>query len=236
MDDELQTAFNARNARRVWKYLVDRLKNGDPTEMQGIWDQIGELCLLDPDFFTDQIYFPVQYKVNKLPLASLFTMDRYILENYCLFPNEVITASIFGELKEDFAEMKDCRMYLTPYRLITSGVRIIFTRGTGSSWVGTAIAVSVNKKIQKALSQQFGELGNKGNYGYAYILSGVYKTKRSEGDISYNVAMEYEDKGEIKTQKLGIKIKPKQEKGEPKEEFLVKRADFLEKIDKSLTG
>ncbi len=234
MDPELQAAFDNRSWRQVSNFFSNNLKNGDPTQMQGIWDQIGEVSLADPEFFTDKVYPAIQMKVRKLPVDQLMGMDKYILQKFCLFPNETIVAAIFGDLKEDFADMKNCRMYLTQYRLIASGWKLVKTRGLGG-WVGVAIAVGVTKKIKAALAQQFGESANKGNYGYGYLLTGVYKAKRSESDMSYSVAMDYEEKGKMKTQKLGIKVKPKPEKGEDKGAYAAKRADFLEKLEKSLT-
>ncbi len=234
MDPELQAAFDNRSWRQVSNFFANNLKNGDPAQEQGIWDQIGEVCLADPEFFTDKVYPAIQMKVRKLPVDRLMAMDKYILEKYCLFQNESIVEATYANLKEDFADMKKCRLYLTQYRLISSGWKLIKTRGLGS-WVGIAIAVTVTKKIQAALSQQFGAQANRGNYGYGYLLTGVYKAKRSAKDISYSVAMDYEEKGKMKTQKLGIKIKPLPQKGQDKVDFANKCGEFLEKLEKSLT-
>ncbi len=234
MDEELKAAFDNRSARQVSNFFANNLKNGDPAQEQGIWDQIGEVCLADPEFFTDKVYPAIQVKVRKLPVDRLMAMDKYILEKYCLFQNESIVGAIYSNLKEDFADLRKCRLYLTQYRLIASGWKRINSRGLGG-WVGLAIAMTVTKKIQAALAQQFGSQASKGNYGYGYLLTGVYKAKRSAKDISYSVAMDYEDKGKMKTQKLGMKIKPLPEKGEDKVAFANKCGEFLEKLEKSLT-
>jgi len=170
------------------------------------------------------LYYDDQYK-----------LDKYILTKYSLLENEKFLEEFPGNIR-DSQKILTARIFLTNYRIIASGYYVEKSSGTSINpgLIRTVIQLKKMKRqraithaIQKSLNI---ELASKNiiPYGYVYPIFNAYNIKRKKKYLSYNVNIEYEDKGKSKSMKLSVIIFPFRAKKNP--EYHQKILDKIEEL------
>jgi hypothetical protein len=115
------------------------------------------------------------------------------------------------------------RIYMTNYRLICCGMKVVRS-GYANSLIGFIIVAvmqsirkAVTKAIQKTLASQGG--ANVVTLGYMFPTYGCYDIKRGKKDVSYKIDITYEKSGNVKTETVGVDIAPGKLKHEDKKQF-----------------
>ncbi|MBN2150065.1 MAG: hypothetical protein JW839_01340 [Candidatus Lokiarchaeota archaeon] len=230
---QLLQAFEMKRNRDVMKILKPLLKKPTSELIGSLTEAFAEMLGMDPTFFMEVIYLDVQNQLKKAAPPDLFTMDRTLIERFCLFPGETIVGESYASVEENFGQIKPGRVFVTPYRIIASGYKKIQTKGLGAAvgaFAAVRIALDMSRKIKNAVARQFGNQ-ERIMYGFVYPVKNSIKLKRSGSALSYRNEMEYEDdKGRVKTIKLDFKMKPIAMKGQDKGEFSSNTAQVFDAI------
>jgi hypothetical protein len=230
---QLVQAFENKRNRDVMKILKPLLKDPTTELMASLTEAFAEMLAMDPTFFMEAIYLDLQAKLKKVAPPDLFTMDRTMIERFCLYPGETIVAESYASVEENFGQIKPGRVFVTPYRIIASGFKKIQTKGLGAAvgvFAAIHIAMDMSRKIKDAVARQF-KSQERILYGFVYPIKNSIKLKRSASALSYRNEMEYEtDKGKVKTIKLDFKLKPIAMKGQDKNEFKSNTAQVFDAI------
>ncbi|MEX2681989.1 MAG: hypothetical protein Q6373_010330 [Candidatus Sigynarchaeota archaeon] len=219
---QLLQAFEMKRNRDLTKILKKIVKTPDTELMGSLTELFAEMLAQDPTFYMNSTYLDLQNVLKKQDPRDLFTMDRTLIERFSLFPNEQIIAECYGAVEENFGKIKPARVFITPYRIIASGFKVIQTKGLGYAlpiYAAISIAMDMSRKIRDAIARQFGSQ-ERIMYGFIYPVQNSTKLKRSASVLRYRNVMEYtDDKGRLKTLKLDFKLQPKPMKGQDKNEF-----------------
>jgi hypothetical protein len=230
---QLIQAFETKRNRDVMKILSTLLKKPGSELIGALTEALAEMLAMDPTFFMEVIYLDLQKKLMKADPMALFTMDRTLIERFCLYPGEAIVGESYATVEENFGKIKAGRVFVTPYRIIASGFKKIQVKGLGAAvgvYAAIHIAMDMSRKIKDAVARQF-KSQERILYGFVYPIKNSIKLKRSASVLRYRNEMEYEtDKGKIKTIKLDFKLQPVAMKGQDKNEFKSNTAKVFDAI------
>ena len=214
------------------KLLNTAFRSIEQTDIPRFGDLLGEFARKYPELF-EKIYIAFQYQLrHNFPQETLYKLDKYFIEKYCLLENETITDSFIGALTDKYNFIKG-RIFLTNLRLIVSGypkpIDKKFTpKPSFSSLRREIIHIYIGVAIRKALKKDIKDLEII-NYGHYYPIYNAYKINRAKKRVSYKVDVEYERKGKTKVENMTITVSP----GKMKED-LVRKEEILSNIEKIL--
>lgn len=212
------------------KLLYKTLRSIQETEIPRFGDLLVELARKYPDLFIEKIYVTLQFQTRKnFPQNILFTLDKYIIENYCLLQGESIKDSFYGILIDKYYYIRG-RIFLTNLRLIISGYAEPRSKSVASTGLISTlwkvrkefIRTAIGRAIRKSLNTEIEDF-ELTPYALYYPIHNAYKIKKGKSAVSYKVDIEYERKGKSKVETLNVNVSPdKSLKKDParKEEIL----------------
>jgi len=186
------------------KEVLDNLKELY-TKIPGNYfnDFVADIFKFDPDFFNGKFSKKYNKVIEKLMgLEKALELESYIINKYCLYPEERIIGHFSGEANTGGAKMIG-RGYITDFRIIFQGK----SKGRGipfitTGFLQTAIAKRIQNNILNKIKTQIDNLTMQSipYFGDQYPLFGVYKKKLRSKKIEYKV--------KLGSRKLLFEIKP----------------------------
>lgn len=218
---EIRDLIRRKASWKIMRIISEEFK--DTGELNKFADFVGEIFLLDPNFFLDK--FAKTYNKNiarLLNFQQLFEMEEYILKKYSLYESEKILASFKGEIVRGNGKLVG-RIYVTNFRIIVLGVN----KSKGISMVTVSIAQkAIVKRMQKKLVKKLRSIMSQMTsvelpcFGYQYPMFGLVKIKHTGRRVNYLVRIEEETaSGYIKSKKYRFIINVKRNPGEGNKEF-----------------
>ena len=235
--DELFYLLQGKKAKTLGKELAAMLNSGQVNFYQ-FGDFIAEFLRADAEFFMEKVN-SIFAKASKLPFGDLLELDKYILEKYCLMPNEQILKVVNGVVYEKKL-MAMGRIFLTNFRLIVCGHQQTRsaqqTVGRRGGLIEVAIRGAVTSKrkhIRKAINRALSAETTAHNvleWGYVYPVTNALKLKRAKNAVRYDIIIETEKK----PIKLNLQVMPQRVRKEDKLQFKERAQDFLDELYKVL--
>lgn len=206
----------------------------EPAQYQEFYPVFKDVLLAGGETFMNRGYFMMWRQTRKRDPRLLLAFEQPFIEKYCLLPNEKILTSFCGGLVDNFVFIIG-RIYLTNYRIIATGLRIMQNKGAGLGGLVGAIAqaammsafTKITKAIQRTLSAENVEILN---FGYVYPYANNYKLDLKKTVVSYRVNIEYEKNGKLKTEKMNVRLGPHKMKKQDKHEFKAYQEQLLNSL------
>jgi hypothetical protein len=210
---------------KAGKALGKGLAALEPPQYQEFYALFKDVLTAGGELFMDKGYFSMWRETRKWDPHFMLQFEQPFIEKYCLFPNEKILAPFCGSLVDNFVIISG-RIYVTNYRIIATGLRIMQNKGAGFGGLVGAIAqvammsafTKITKAIQRTLSMENVETLN---YGFVYPYQNNYKLDLKKNGLSYRVNIEYEKNGKLKTEKMNVRLGTFRMKKQDKHEFQV---------------
>lgn len=167
---------------------------------------IAEIFQMNPDFYMNKLYTPMQKFMIDSYSIDLFHLERYLISYLSLNLNETIISGFFGKFQLGKHEIKG-RIYITPLRIICQGVHgpttqtfLIFRPGLAHVMARDEIV-----EIQKAMK---GVISPKPCYGIQYGLRNPSKLSMKKNKLEFNCEIGFmkHDRIKYKTMKMSIEI------------------------------
>ncbi len=223
LKEECNQLMMAGKPNKAGKLLGETLKFLDQSTYDPFCQILRSVLEVDTEGFMEKGYPWLIAKGRKLSPEKWMEMEMVFLNKYSLLPGEQIAAVFHGGMTDKWA-IYGGRVYLTNFRLILNGVKMLrggYARGLAAVIILSvvqSIRQSVTRAIQKTLAAQGG--ANVVTLGYIFPTYGCYNIKRGNKDISYKIDVTYEKKNEkVKTETMEVSISPSRLKTQDKKQF-----------------
>jgi hypothetical protein len=237
---KMNEAISKNNANDFWKYF-GKILESTPTEKRSeIWDILGNLSKTNPDL-TNWMQMNFAKTLKKMPYNETLEMEENVIASNCVYPSETILARFWGKLTYG-AKLRgvsiEGRFYLTQYRIIASGP--VWIKSGGGGLIGAIAFVIANNlvvKIQDKIRSKVGTdiVESIGSYGTSVAVFDPYDIKIKKDSVSWNVTLDYEEKGKKKSDKIAHNLKIQPGPKEIKADFQSKLPQNIEALKKIIT-
>ncbi|MHA1337759.1 MAG: hypothetical protein ACTSW3_04065 [Promethearchaeota archaeon] len=231
----LDPLFHEKKHVDMARTLANYFKTTGKNNIQEFGDLIVELAKKDMDFFIEKLYPAIQIQMKKLPINEKFDVEKYIINNYCLYPREKIIETFTGRIIDSHKILKGI-IFLTNYRIIASG-DVEYKKSMAPGLIGTVLDVkkfamnrAITIYIQKKLNEEIAEK-NILTYGYVYPINNIFSIYKSKKAVNYKFYLEYERKGKFEKKLFIVSITPNKDKKNPQlqQNIITKIEEFLKK-------
>lgn len=207
----IRNLIEKKASGKIMKIISEELK--DTGDLFKFADFVGEIFLMDPDFFLDKFAKTYHNNITRLlNYQQLVEMEEYILKKFSLYESEKIVASFRGEIVRGNGKLVG-RIYVTNFRIIVLGL----SKSKGISMVTVSIAQkAIVKRMQKKLVKKLQSIMSQMTsvelpcFGYQYPIFGLLKIKHTGTRVNYLIRIEEETaSGYIRSKKYRFIINVK---------------------------
>lgn len=233
---EIKNLINTKSYVSIFKIFREVFNNVGDIKL--FTDFVGEVFLMDPDYFMDKFADTYNKNITKLLNAQqLFEMEEYILQKFSLYQNEKIIISFSGEIARKRGKTEG-RIYLTNYRLIIQGL----IKSKGVTLITASIAEkAITKKMQKKMVKKLQSIMSQMTttalpcFGYQYPIFGLQKIRVSGRKVIYTIRLKEElSSGRIISNKYVFIIKIYHIWKESSEDFNTRVKEITSKLQNTI--
>lgn len=158
------------DSKDEWRYLSDL----------EFFDIVGEIFKLNPTYFMKNLYNVIRDRVDKLyGYQKRKNMDKFILEKFCLYPEEEILYSFNGDIHLNIIQpvlsVSRANIFITNYRIIAQGRLKLRLKMVNLQ--DTIIKLSIQQELPC--------------YGYIFPINQLYSLRKMGPYVNYDVMEDY---------------------------------------------
>ncbi|MFX0106022.1 MAG: BRCT domain-containing protein [Candidatus Hodarchaeota archaeon] len=198
------------SAKLILSYLDNFKEEYQHLSDSDFFDIIGETFKLNPKFFLDSLYPKIWQKIGKLyGDEGRRTMDRYIIEKFCLYNGEQILYECDGSIEQTLPNrykisVQSGNIFVTNMRIIAQGK---FRKAALTSGVGIIGILALVNPLEALMETSVGsERKTKGIkqglidssvqqelpcYGYMFPIEKLFDLRKEKRTIIYKIILSY---------------------------------------------
>lgn len=238
--EELKQLTHTLKPKKYVKNLIPLLEQKQIATAVEFSELIIELINDNYDFVCKECYYKLRdLAARYFSATDAMSLDQIIINAYILKGGERLITSFRGKFSLPKTKLTG-HIYLSNFRFFGNGV--YEAKGSGAyatSVTMQSIRAAQRKSIAKAIVEELGDQFTEemmSIFPYNFPIMNAYNIKRGYNKVSYNVSIEYEEKGKLKTKKLHFSVEPKIEKKESLvHSFNERKVKILDAIEETLT-